>query len=63
MLAFSLHHLNQPIQNKMISKQTLTFGIHFGITSKIGERNFFELALAMFVYKMCKDCNFDVACE
>jgi hypothetical protein len=38
LLAFSLHHLNQPIWNEVISKQTLTFGIHFAITSKIGER-------------------------
>jgi hypothetical protein len=56
LLAFLLHHLIQPIWNEMISKQTLTFGIHFVITSKIGERKFCQLALAMFIYKICKDC-------
>jgi hypothetical protein len=55
---FSLHHLNQPIWNEVISKQTLTFGIHFAITTKIGERKICQLALAMFIYRTCKDCNF-----
>jgi hypothetical protein len=63
LLPFSLHHLNQPIQNEVISKQTLTFGIHFAITSKTSERKICQLALAMFIYRMCKDCNFDVDCE
>jgi hypothetical protein len=40
LLAFSLHHVNQSVWNEVISKQTLTFGIHFSITSKIGERKF-----------------------
>jgi hypothetical protein len=57
-IVFSLHHLNQPIWNEVISTQTLTFGIHFGIRSKIGERKICQLALAMFIYRMCKDCNF-----
>ncbi len=57
LLAFSLHHLNQPIWNEVISKQTLTFGIHFAITSKIGERKICQLALTLFIYKICKDCN------
>ncbi len=58
LLVFSLHHLNQPIWNEMISKQTPTFGIHFVITNKIGERKIHQLALTMFIYKICKDCNF-----
>jgi len=58
LLAFSLHHLNQSIWNEVISKQTLTFGIHFAITSKIGERKICQLALAMFIYRMCNNCNF-----
>ncbi len=58
LLAFSLHHLNQPIWIEVISKQTLTFGIHFAITSKIGERKICQLALVVFIYRMCKDCNF-----
>ncbi len=58
LLVFSLHHLNQPIWNEVISKQTLTFGIHFAITNKIGERKICQFALAMFIYRMCKDCNF-----
>jgi hypothetical protein len=57
LLAFSLHHLNQPLWNEVISKQTLTFGIHFAITSKIGERKICQLALTLFIYKICKDCN------
>jgi hypothetical protein len=32
---FPLHHLNRSIWNEMISKQTLTFGTHFAITSRI----------------------------
>ncbi len=28
LLAFSLHHFNQPVWNEVISKQTFTFGIH-----------------------------------
>jgi hypothetical protein len=28
------------------------------ITSKIGKRKICQLALAMFIYKICKDCNF-----
>jgi hypothetical protein len=55
---FSLHHLNQPIWNEKISKQTLTFGIHFAITSKICVRKICQLALTMFIYIICKDCNF-----
>ncbi len=58
LLAFWLHHLNQPIWNEVISNQTLTFGIHFAITSKIGERKICQLALTLFKYKICKDCNF-----
>jgi len=61
--AFLLHHLNQPIWNEVISKQTLTFGIHFAITSKIGERKICQLALTMFVYRICKDCNFQCRLE
>jgi hypothetical protein len=38
LLVFLLHQLNQPIWNEVIWKQNLTFGIHFAITSKIGER-------------------------
>jgi hypothetical protein len=59
LLVFSLHHLNQPIWNEVISKQTLTFGIHFAITSKIGERNICQLALTLFIYIICKDYNFE----
>jgi hypothetical protein len=58
-LAFSLHHLNQLIWNEVISKQSLTFGIHFAITSKIGERKICQSALTMFMYRICKDCNFE----
>jgi hypothetical protein len=58
LLAFSLHHLNQPIGIEVISKQTLTFGIHLAITTKIGERKICQLAFAMFIHRMCKDCNF-----
>jgi hypothetical protein len=47
----------------VISKQTLTFGIYFATTSKIGEKKICQLALDMFIYRMCKDCNFDVDCE
>jgi len=39
LLAFLLHHVNQLVWNEVISKQTFTFGIHFSITSKIGEKN------------------------
>ncbi len=52
LFVFLLHHLNQ-----LISKQTLTFGIHFA-TSKIGERKICQLALIMFIHRNCKDCNF-----
>jgi len=45
---FLLHHLNQPIWNEMISKQTLTFGIHFAITSRIGERSICQLGLTTY---------------
>jgi hypothetical protein len=55
---FLLHHLNQPIWNEVISKQTLTFGIHFAITSRIGQRKICQLALTMYIYRVCKDCNF-----
>jgi hypothetical protein len=58
LLAFLLHQLNQLIWNEVISKQTLTFGIHFAITSKIGERKKFQSTLTMFIYRICKDCNF-----
>ncbi len=34
------------------------FGIHFAITNKIGERKICQLALTLFIYKICKDCNF-----
>jgi hypothetical protein len=57
LLSFSLHCLNQPIW-KWSDKKTLTFGIHFAITSKIGERKICQLALTLFIYKICKDCNF-----
>jgi hypothetical protein len=55
---FLLHHLNQLIWNEVISKQTLTFGIHFAITSRIGQRDFCQLALTMCIHSVCKDCNF-----
>jgi hypothetical protein len=58
LLVFLLHHLNQPIWNEVISKQTLTFGIQFAITSKIGERKICQSTLTMFIYRICKDCNF-----
>jgi hypothetical protein len=58
LLAFSLHYLNQPIWNEVISKQTFTFGIHFAMTNKIGERKICQLALTLFIYKICKDCNY-----
>jgi hypothetical protein len=58
LLAFLLHHLNQPIWNEVISKQTHTFGIHFATTSKIGERKICQLTLAMFICRMCNNCNF-----
>ncbi len=58
LFVFLLRHLNQPIWNEVISKQTLTFGIHFAITSKIGERKICQSALTMFIYRICKDCNF-----
>ncbi len=55
---FSFHHLNRSIWNEVISKQTLTFGIHFAITSRIGERKICQLALTMFTYRIYKVCNF-----
>ncbi len=55
---FSFHHLNQLIWNEVISKQTLTFGMHFTITSRIGERKICQLALTMFTYRIYKVCNF-----
>jgi hypothetical protein len=36
---------------------------HFAVTSKIGEMKICQSALAMFIYRMCKDCNFHVDCE
>jgi hypothetical protein len=58
LLAFSMHHLNRPIWNEVISKQTFTFGTHFAVTCKIGERKICQFALTLFIYKICKDCNF-----
>jgi hypothetical protein len=55
---FLLHHLNQPIWNEVILKQTLTFVIHFAITSRIGQRKICQLALTMYIYGVCKDCKF-----
>jgi hypothetical protein len=63
LLAFLLHHLNQPIWHEVISKQTLTFGIHFAITCTIGERKICQLALTMFIYRIHKDCNFQCRFE
>ncbi len=56
--SFLLHHLNQLIWNEVISKQTLTFGIPFAITSIIGHKKICQLALTMYIYRVCKDCNF-----
>jgi hypothetical protein len=55
---FLLHHTNQPIWNEVISKQILTLGIHFAIRSRIGQRKFCQLALTMYIHRVCKDCNF-----
>ncbi len=55
---FLLHYLNQLIWNEVISKQTLAFGIHFAITSRIGQRKICRLALTTYLYRVYKDCNF-----
>jgi hypothetical protein len=51
---FLLHHLNQLIWNEVISKQTLSFGI----TSRTGQRKICQLVVTIYIYRVCKDCNF-----
>jgi hypothetical protein len=62
LLAFLLHHLNQPIWHEVISKQTLTFGIHFAITCKIGERKICQSALTMSYIEFVRIATFNVDC-
>jgi len=63
LLAFSLHHVNQPVWNEVISKQTLTFGIHFSITSKIGERKFVNWNWLCSYIECVRIATFNVGCE
>jgi hypothetical protein len=63
LLAFLLHHVNQPVWNEVISKRTLTFGIHFFITSKIGERKFVNWNWLCSYIECVRIATFNVDCE
>jgi len=63
LLVFSLHHVNQPIWNEVISKQTLTFGIHIAITSKIGGKKFVNWNWLCSYIECVRIATFNVDCE
>jgi hypothetical protein len=62
LIAFLLHHFSQPILNEVISKQIVTFGIHFAITSKIGEKKFVNWHWLCSYVKCVRIATFNVDC-